>query len=1812
VPNGKEHQDQELPDFADLAPADVTAQGPDFSDLGEFEELNRRAGQFILTLQPEATAAIERPLVQPLKRVTGEDTPISFDEFLDLSMKINTGEVPIAEAQVGVDVAPFEGLPLRSKRRAIAQLGEHFVASIPGNTPASIARTLAGIVSFPVVATHNAGKEFLTTATVVPEEVRDFAKTTLGEFTPEEAAEARRMFVALAASSVVGAGAGMLATGLATRLGLAAGRPVTAGQLAFTGATVGGVAGGATFGFIEAPEEEKAARALAFGLMALPLGFFFKGLHAAGGAAAASVKDVTPLGRAGAAIDRAQAVINNVDRAIKLTDPATDTNIKRADVTARARQAHPVQEQGGTTVNVGPSRAGPIKSLLIPETIVRRPLQPEGRGEAFSATFADRETGLRGFVKGFIEPEEPHVLKNVDISLTDVKGEKLPREQAANALGLARMRQLAFDLREQGFTEVEGIRTTGPKAKVVNEFGDVGVVVRQKLPSRAGPIIRESVMEQIRAVDRVRQAMREGRVPDPKDVELASQTRPQLEEARRAIDEQLDNSRRLLEDDPLNGISIDGSLEAHVARQGRRTRNFVESNADLAATIIKNFRDLALPEEAVKEFLSKLQDDILAEPSVKTGTKEAIRIIREAKNPKVVAKEVVDLIRLVTTRQLDIATGFPVEKLGTQVLHRAARDAGMGLLRLVKDPVDRFNEAGLIASAFGLEPLVSRVPVPPVKQSMAVLPGLDLPGAAIRVARDLLGEDFIVAVHKRTDGQFDVAIGRKGSILDGKQKQFSNEGYITGMEVSYNGKPYRYNDALAGDKARITDVGTGRRIEVPANELRRTSDVRFGVSERGPIDPSAERVQFATVVDVNGEVFRGTSHLDAADKMSRKHLKKPFTELSEEEFNRFDELVSPTEGQVFETNRGRLVSAEEAFSIEEASGRILDESRIKALDSGELVSSQREYNRQLLEQALTPEELATYDNLVMRVLREDLPPVSTEVKAASNGYILDRSNNAGWLVRDAQTGEIQFRAALESDARAFIDRSGQANGPTFDGGSDVPPPIPGAIMPPEAGGPPNPLNKPWPLRRGITGRFVDLINTGTIFRKATEIPSLFQSFDNLNGTNLLRDVYLPTQDALLRSWALSKRFYVHLKEIDKIVEKMSPAEREMISNYRETMSWEEIKAGLFKSRPLSAREINAAELLAGDNIDTAKIYKFVRRRDGALEVRAKEEGLSVGELTPEMRAEEIGKVINEMKLTGEETNAAGLFDTIKTLDLDEVSLYAASRGANAIMEKSLSRAEFAAKTKMTGKQIKAAKEIDTLYDNLAEALGIDDARLIEGYLNHYRSQGRHGAGTTESAFLWQRRVLRGEIPKERQFVSEMIRAGEYDVYERDPITAAFRYIRAGINARELMPVWRKAYRAATEQLAEQAERKGRGAEAELRIVKTYLGEVLGIPDESVALTQELFDTFLEGIGLKVDFNVRRNLVNSAVATINSAALGFRAAMGFRDLTQFYTMYGTRFGFLRANNGAKLAIRDGAIAELRNRGVLPEISPVEFSTPQELEFTTIGRHIGKLPDVLNKVAEAGLKVSLQKNAYEFMHAAAYLDTREVALRELGRYVNNEISKEVAYKNIKVGSYDNGVIDAFNRLVDAGEIDKATDLLGKASGRDVAFVYGMGNHPYGWGTNIGRLAMQFGTWSVWARSYFARGLTQGTKAERLAFATRFAISQAALGVAGSAAGFNLHAWFFLPGLIFFGGPLVQVTAQAVDLASPFELDRAIAKSRLGRLLPLQDPRSLFLPGSYAIGDIMRAFNEAENPVEFFGRATGIPLSDGASMLDDLLEF
>lgn len=891
----------------------------------------------------------------------------------------------------------------------------------------------------------------------------------------------------------------------------------------------------------------------------------------------------------------------------------------------------------------------------------------------------------------------------------------------------------------------------------------------------------------------------------------------------------------------------------------------------------------------------------------------------------------------------------------------------------------------------------------------------------------------------------------------------------------------------------------------------------------------------------------------------------------------------------------------------------------------------RPSSRDVLRDVLESDELAKFEKLQreQEELRriearenvEDLTEEQVRTNAESNSMVFERTSAGTYVVRDFETRAELFRAKTQREAQEFINNSEQAESKILDGntGADVEPA--GTIMGPK----PPPLRVNEPMEWNPLGKSEQMANAAK-----AQAPFWFQfkdwaaAVDNLFDTKIVQQIYLRLQPAVARAAARAHPFYVRLQKIQKdlIAAKVPVARWEVISNWIESQSYEQMVGshlegkGLLKNRTVTEVEVKSGLVLTElleKGADLERIYKIIDEREGKLNATARALRIDRENLPQEVRQ----KVEEELAIDGPkdmpgpitpvEQAAVNLFDFILTHDLDEAALWVVTKLGEAKRTGSLNRQEFARVHGMKPEEIRAGIEIESITKDLAAQpdIPITSAQEIRNYFAHFASRQSESG---EIAHLNQR----GVNPN-RAFVNEMIRSGENIAYERNPIVATTKYIRNAVNSIEVNQLWNEA----AEYMKSEPFFKSPEGRRARRVVEGHLNELRGIPGESKAYVQKVLDTFFEKMGVKWDVNISKDLTNTVLAGFGAAFMGGRVGLALRDLGQFVMLHSARYGdFTSANSRTARAVilamesTKKEIEALKDAGEQATVGILEVETPTELLAGEVQRPLGGFSEAMRTTAQLGLDLSLQKVSYEFAFRGTFLEARENALRNLSDLVAEKIDKREAYKRIQIELYDRQTGIAFDELVVAERYDEAASMLGQQAAREMIGVFGQANRPWGWNTNLGRLVTQFGTWSSNTSAFVIAGLTRGTKAQRAAFATRFAMSQAALVGTGAVLGINFFSWMTLPGLFFTGGPTAQtVGLLATALTTRESIDRDLARSRLQRLMPQidfdnfmeSDLRSIF-PGSYFAGDWMKAFQEAENPVEFLSRLMAIPIEPG----------
>ena len=840
--------------------------------------------------------------------------------------------------------------------------------------------------------------------------------------------------------------------------------------------------------------------------------------------------------------------------------------------------------------------------------------------------------------------------------------------------------------------------------------------------------------------------------------------------------------------------------------------------------------------------------------------------------------------------------------------------------------------------------------------------------------------------------------------------------------------------------------------------------------------------------------------------------------------------------------------------------------------------------------------------------------------ANANGFIV-APRDGGYILKDSQYGGRIKTFSSAQDVMDFINQVGQQRGPELlDGGDGKGPPNIAAHMTNEQ--PENNFQAPWqPRPLDKLDRFFKGFNEATPW--FTSKYDFLNSVDALSGTKFSTRVNIPIRDAWMKWMAQARPMMEKLQGVDKLLSKTSPARRAIIGGHLETMSEGEAHS------ESNVREQSEAQWLADKNVDIDKVYQYLRSTQEIMADYQKQiDKLSQGQQPNpglqkilEGRAEEMKQAIlaERDKLSPEEQEASVRFTQIKRQGLNTASLFKITRLARLIQnpEISLTADEYAAKHNMSGVELAASRQLQDMYKVLGDEFNIPDARRITQYMNHYRMYQE----IPEDANLKPRNVLLSkDALAPGQFISDLVRSGEMNDYIFDPVNAMSRYIQSGYRARSgFNDIYANARLAAVEEL----KKLPAGNEAVAKVINEYLSEARGIPDAGRALMQDGFDHMMTALGIKTPINLKNDIVNGGLALTNSAMLGFKPELAFRDFSVGMKMYYARFGTARALNAFKYAFEAdpetgmSAADHLVLQGKVPGLSPIDILSPEELARIQLGedrtKWTTKMKLVAEKIGTLGLKVSGQQNFYAKLHAGVYLEASRLATRVLTDLAENNITKEQAYDKLGLDSYDAPISQRFDAMVSHGQFVDAADFLGRNTAIETGFIHGFGQHPYLWGTTPGRLLTQFGTWPTWARNYVARLVARGTPGNRIARVSRYIAAETATAMAGKAVGFNLRSWMITPNMFFAGGPLIR---NAINTAAIFGTQGSQQqREAVGSLLnsfSTDGFKNMFVPGAYAFHDYVQAVKLAEEgygAIPVLGKGLGFSIDETQrSFLDD----
>ena len=911
--------------------------------------------------------------------------------------------------------------------------------------------------------------------------------------------------------------------------------------------------------------------------------------------------------------------------------------------------------------------------------------------------------------------------------------------------------------------------------------------------------------------------------------------------------------------------------------------------------------------------------------------------------------------------------------------------------------------------------------------------------------------------------------------------------------------------------------------------------------------------------------------------------------------------------------------------------------------------------REILEEHLDPEELETWDRLVKRLQ----PPTTQQLLESGEEFSFDRMralanvigmkleiNPSGTFVLRGQDRGFELFASPDMKAIAdFIRNSGQAQGLDMDQAHDVDPDVPGSVQPPPAD-PPR-MNEPMPFPEG---RLIEMLLEGATAISPFLAPfkDFSAGYDAINKTEIHKMVWLNTNAKAFESTALGAQWANFekktretdpgLKDVEATLKKFgfrTKERRELVSRWFNSMSKAEV-----------VDLLNIEERAIVDLLDTQipngatakRAFQYIDDVRTEMRETARRLGFEddITKLSDILQKQIAARVQVDKNYTDVDAGIAKFFIEIAKRPMNKMNLPLIVRAFEAGRTGALNRADFAKQERFNIRERAALQEYDDYWVRISNKPGvrIKDLAKLRSYQANYAWRQ---TAAPEDAYLGQK-----GIDEELKFVNSMVRMGETGAYSLDPIEVAARFTRGAANQ---ATGFDKAWDVSNKFVATLPKGLGR------MVAESYLGAVRGNLPAITREVENVMNTIFKEMGWKVPSITIRNMVNSVLALMSTAAISLRPGLTIRDLTTGVVMHYARFGgspikgqgrirkgFESVGVGPTRTIRMLNLGftefwetgrALRDQGVVPSIGPIQFETPSELLSSNLGKGIAALPKFMQDVANWGFVMGGQKTMYEILFSGTLLESREFVGAASTMFQKGEITKPEFYNIIKLDAFQRVVQKEFDELVTAENFDQAVELLSRQSAIDILGLYGMGNHPWGWGTNTGKMFGQFGIWPVSAAQFVLGGLTRGKKnsipilnhfvsGRQIGFASRLAMTQAAFFVGGQAIGLDFYRWLLFPGIFFTGGPTVQMAQDVAQILNGSDDDRRRAIASLRGMFPEidlddmrnTDIRSMFFPFSYFIGDIQQGIEARERGEPLpgvLGRFFSVPLSDKPSWLE-----
>ena len=468
----------------------------------------------------------------------------------------------------------------------------------------------------------------------------------------------------------------------------------------------------------------------------------------------------------------------------------------------------------------------------------------------------------------------------------------------------------------------------------------------------------------------------------------------------------------------------------------------------------------------------------------------------------------------------------------------------------------------------------------------------------------------------------------------------------------------------------------------------------------------------------------------------------------------------------------------------------------------------------------------------------------------------------------------------------------------------------------------------------------------------------------------------------------------------------------------------------------------------------------------------------------------------------------------------------------------------------------------------------------------------------------------------RRVLSGLLNPGELD-----PAISAIKHARNMLYREHVDPAIQKAMTVVN----------GLGEERTKKILINYLHELEGLPTESFKRLNAMIRSVARGFNVAVEDRVAEKWINTLNFMTYSSSIPFRVGLIARNSFQtmlivpimggdaWYHGVKTALGFGTDGIARAEAAQAAMEAAVKGRALKLDVVPLHGGTEaiggvSEGMFGNWRSDFAKVGFNVNELFTVGFTAYRKPDDIGRV-VAFYAGKHRVnkALSTYHRSAKGDAALETLKRQGKVKTFDETIEAEFESLIRQDRFAEAEDLIGAELANKVHFLYGDASHPPGWGGVAGKLFGQFGTFPVQYLSQVTESLTRGTVKDRVEFlAVHSAINIGIITAGAKLFDADLESWAFLPSLTYTGGPYADILLNMITVMGGSDAERSLALRTLKMKLPSwNSPSSIFVPGSYFVDDLRRAFEE-DDFIKGVGRAAGVRfLYDQPSASDEFFE-